>query len=442
MVRFIFIAIQIIFILIVVLFLTSNEFIISFEINDFIYSISSSYFFVFLLLVFILIFLTQSLYFKSKFRFSKFKISQKIKLKEKGYNSFVSGMLALANKDFKKAISESNKISKLLDNNSSLSLLLKSEIYKIDKRHSELNEIYEKMIGHESMKNLGFRGLMEQYLRSQDYHHAFIYAEKLFNSNPNVEKIYDTLVNILIKTNNWQQLLITTEKSLSKKIIEKNVSNINKSIAYYEIAKIKQFSDVEESISCIKKSLKLRQFFPPYVKLYLELLIQNNDFNFAKKYFKKIWSEYPHPELKNITSFLAKELKIKKTDLVKYLISSNQKNYQSQIMLIENLIFENNWDEARKYIQILLDVKPKKEVCLLMAKIEEGESGDIQKVSSWTLRAKNGLENKMWVCFISKKAQKEWSSVSEGGYFNSLEWKQPVMIEQLTNDNKLLNYEN
>ena len=171
-------------------------------------------------------------------------------------------------------------------------------------------------------------------------------------------------------------------------------------------------------------------------------MIQNNDFNFAKKYFKKIWSEYPHPELKNITSFLAKELKIKKTDLVKYLISSNQKNYQSQIMLIENLIFENNWNEARKHIQVLLDVKPKKEVCLLMSKIEEGESGDIQKVSSWTLRAKNGLENKMWVCFISKKVQKEWSSVSEGGHFNSLEWKQPVMIEQLTNDNKLLNYEN
>ena len=30
------------------------------------------------------------------------------------------------------------------------------------------------------MKNLGFRGLMEQYLRSHDYHHAFIYAERSY----------------------------------------------------------------------------------------------------------------------------------------------------------------------------------------------------------------------------------------------------------------------
>ena len=442
MMRFIFITIQIIFILIIVIFLTSNEFVVSFEINDLIYSISSSYFFIFIFLVFIMIFIIQSFYFKSKFRFSKFKISQKFKLKERGYSSFVKGMLALANKDFKKAATESNIAEKYLDNDTSLVLLLKSEIYKIDKKYSELNNIYEEMIKHESTKNLGFRGLMEHYLRSQDYHHAFIYAEKLFSNNPYVEKIYDTLVNILIKTNNWQQLLNISERALSKKIIDKNISNINKSIAYYEISKIKQYSDINESINFIKKSLKLRKFFPPYVRLYLILLIQNSEFNLAKKYFKKMWLENPHPELKDITSFLAKELKIKKSDLVKYIISSNQNNYESQVMLIENYIFENNWEDARKQIQSLLNAKPKKEVCLLMAKIEEGESGDIQKANAWSLRAKSGLEKEIWVCFISKQMQKEWSSISESGHFNSLEWRHPVMLEQLSDKNYFSKYEN
>ena len=441
MIKFIFISLQIILVLITVLFLTINEFIISFQIKDFIYSVSSSYFFIFLFLIFILIFLIQSLYFKSKFRFTKFKISQKIKAKEKGYNSFVNGMLALANKDYKKAINESKNVSKLLNNDTPLSLLLKSEVFKIDKKYTDLSNIYEEMIRHEATKNLGFRGLMEQYLRSQDYHHAFIYAEKLFNNNPYVEKIYDTLVNILIKTNNWQQLLNISERALSKKIIDKNISNINNSIAYYEIVKIKQYNDVDESIILIKKALKLRQFFPPYVKLYLELLIQNNDFNFAKKYFKKIWSENPHLDLKDIIGRLAKELKISNSDLTKYIISSSHKKYESQIILIESFISENNWSEAKKQIRGLLDTNPKKEVCLLMAKIEEGESANIEKINAWTLRAENGLQNNMWVCVFSKKAQKNWTSVSEGGYFNSLEWKRPMMIEQYINNN-LLNYEN
>ena len=442
MFKFIIISIQFIFILLIVLFLISNEFVVAFEINDLIYSISSSYFFIVLLATFIIIFFIQSFYFKIKFRFSKFKISQKLKYKEIGYNSFVSGMLALANKDFKKAIIESNKTSKYLDKNTSLSLLLKSEIYKIEKKYTELNNIYEEMIKYESTKNLGFRGLMEQYLRSQDYHHAFIYAEKLFNSNPNVEKIYDTLISILVKTNNWQQLLDISDKALSKKIIEKNISNSNKSIAFYEIAKIKRYNDINESIDLIKKSLKIRQFFSPYVKLYLELLIQNKNFIFAKKYLKKIWAQNPHPELKGIIGPLADELRLKKLDLVKYVIASNQYNYESQIVLVENLIFEKNWQEARKQIKNLLDTKPKKEVCLLMAKIEEGDSGDIQKINSWSLRSKDGLDSKMWVCLISKQAQKEWSAISDNGHFNSLEWKHPTMLEQYSDSNRLLNYEN
>ena len=62
--------------------------------------------------------------------------------------------------------------------------------------------------------------------------------------------------------------------------------------------------------------------------------------NFAKKFFKKVWSEKPHPEFKSLVDLLAAELKIKKSDLAKYLITSNLNNYESQIMLIENLILE------------------------------------------------------------------------------------------------------
>ena len=87
------------------------------------------------------------------------------------------------------------------------------------------------MIKSEPTMNLGFRGLMEQYLKAQDYHHAFIYGEKLFNNNPYIEKIYDTLVNIIAKTNNWQQLLLLSDKAYSKKIIDKNTYSENKSIA-------------------------------------------------------------------------------------------------------------------------------------------------------------------------------------------------------------------
>ena len=81
-------------------------------------------------------------------------------------------------------------------------------------------------------------------------------------------------------------------------------------------------------------------------------------------------------------------------------------------------------------------------ICLLMAKIEEGDTGDIQKTNSWILRSRNGKENNIWVCMISKKSQLEWSSISTGGCFNSLEWKQPFVISDMQNTNINITYEN
>jgi len=428
--RILSITVQTSIILILVLVVFNNSFIISFEIKDFIYSVSSTYIFIPLLIFFVLIFLLQTFYFKTKFSFSKFIAIKKLQNKEKGYNAFVSGIIALANKDYKRAILESKKISNHLDDNPSLVLLLKSEIFKVEKKYDELSVVYENMSKNKHTENLGYRGMMEQYLRSQDYHHAFIYGERLFNNNPFIEKIYDTLVSIIAKTNNWQQLLIISDRAFSKKIIDKKVYEENKSIGFFEIAKIKQLSEIEESLKYMQKALKFRKNFPPYIKLYINLLIQNKNYNLAKKSIKKAWNEVPHAEYKESMLSLAAHLEIEMSELVKYIAGASYKNEESIILMVEAFVESKKWDDARNQIKDLLDVRPKKEVCLLMAKIEGGDSGDVQKINAWTQRAKDGAANNIWICTISKKSQQTWSSVSEAGYFNSLEWKQPKMLNQ------------
>jgi HemY protein len=375
--------------------------------------------------------LLQTFYFKTKFSFSKFIAIKKLQNKEKGYNAFVSGMIALANKDYKRAILESKKISNHLDDNPSLALLLKSEIFKVEKKYDELSVVYEDMSKNKHTENLGYRGMMEQYLRAQDYHHAFIYGERLFNNNPFIEKIYDTLVSIIAKTNNWQQLLIISDRAFSKKIIDKKVYEENKSIGFFEIAKIKQLSEIEESLKYMQKALKFRKNFPPYIKLYINLLIQNKNYNLAKKSIKKAWNELPHAEYKESILSLAAHLEIEMSELVKYIAGTSYKNEESIILMVEAFVESKKWDDARNQIKDLLDVRPKKEVCLLMAKIEEGDSSDVQKINAWTQRAKDGAANNIWICTISKKSQQTWSSVSEAGYFNSLEWRQPIMLDSL-----------
>jgi len=181
----------------------------------------------------------------------------------------------------------------------------------------------------------------------------------------------------------------------------------------------------------MQKALKLRKNFPPYIKLYINLLIQNKNYNLAKKFIKKAWNELPHVEYKESILSLAAHFEIEMLELVRYIAGASYKSEETIILMVEAFIESKKWDDARNQIKDLLDVRPKKEVCLLMAKIEEGDSGDAQKINAWIQRAKNGVANNIWICTISKKSQQTWSSVSEAGYFNSLEWRQPMMLDSL-----------
>jgi hypothetical protein len=63
-----------------------------------------------------------------------------------------------------------------------------------------------------------------------------------------------------------------------------------------------------------------------------------------------------------------------------------------------------------------------------MSLIELGENNNIVKSNSWKMRGENADLENCWICTISNQPQKEWSSVSNSGYFNSLEWKQIPML--------------
>ena len=422
MLRFLYIFFQFIILLIIASWAIQNSKPVSFLFRDIIVTTSTSVLIIFLLIIIIVSLLLQRFVFFLKQSKQKFKFYRERAIYEKGQNAFVQGMVALANKDFKKAISEAKNANKYLKNKS-LGLLLSSEVLKIEKKFDQLSDVYEAMIKNPDMNLLGLRGLMEQNLRAQDYHHAFIYGEKLFHLNPRIDKLYETLVNIIGKTNNWQKLIYLSDQSFKYKIINKKINAENKSIAFFEIAKIKNKSSRQESINLMEKALKLKENFAPFMGFYIQLLIEDNSLKKAKKILKKAWTAFPHPDLKKQIKVLAKALKVPYYEMVEYVSSNTQDHYETRVLLSESYIQEQNWDKARQQIKSLLEHKPPKEICLLMAKIEEGASGDPQKINAWISRSNLGKLSKIWICHISGISQTQWTSVSKGGYFNTLDWR-------------------
>ena len=68
--------------------------------------------------------------------------------------------------------------------------------FKIEKKYQELSLLHEEMIKNKNTETLGYKGLMEENIYKEDYHHAFIYGE---NKNP--EWLSEELVQVELKDN-------------------------------------------------------------------------------------------------------------------------------------------------------------------------------------------------------------------------------------------------
>ena len=274
---------------------------------------------------------------------------------------------------------------------------------------------------------------MELNLKNQDYHHAFLYGERLFNLNPNIEKLYETLTYIIAKTKNWNQLILVTEKAYRKKIISKETNYENKSIAYYEIANIRSDSNLKEAIKNIIKAIDLKGNFPPFIKLQLELISKSNNISALKKLIKKYWSLSPNLYIRKIITEIIIKNNIGDLVFINKIIKQNIENEESKKMLIFFAIQNKEWEVARRNITGLIGANPTSEICLFMADIELGENNDKQKSDSWIMRAENSINQNMWICKITNQSQEQWSSLSDSGYFNSLELNNLKMIENNLN---------
>ena len=54
-------------------------------------------------------------------------------------------------------------------------------------------------------------------------------------------------------------MILVTKKAFNKKIIDLKIFNENTSIAYYEISKIKMYSEPKEALNLVKRAIKINE---------------------------------------------------------------------------------------------------------------------------------------------------------------------------------------
>ena len=135
--------------------------------------------FAIIFLIFIIL-IIQRLYLYIRHSPKRIKNTLEIRNYKKGISAIVKSFTAMFNNDTKELLIQSDKIESYLKDNP-ISLILKAEAARKAKKFDLAEQHYNKMLLDSNTKTLGLKGLLEQNLKKQDYHHALIYAEEIYN---------------------------------------------------------------------------------------------------------------------------------------------------------------------------------------------------------------------------------------------------------------------
>jgi HemY protein len=172
-------------------------------------------------------------------------------------------------------------------------------------------------------------------------------------------------------------------------------------------------------------ALRLQPEFVPAALVAARVYINRGEARKAMSLLRRIWRATSHPDVATLyASSTPGSSAVERLKRVRELVDLPPANKASALVLSRAAIDAYEWDTAREALDAWL-ASPSQSVCLMMAEIEEGQSGDQGKAREWVNRAVRAPRDPVWTA--DGITADEWEPVSPvTGKLDAFEWKIPT----------------
>ena len=155
------------------------------------------------------------------------------------------------------------------------------------------------------------------------------------------------------------------------------------------------------------------------------LLTRNGDIRRAAKVLEQAWRVEPHPELADAYAQVRPgDSMLDRLKRIRKLAAIRANHPEGAMAVARAAVDARDFAAAREALDGLAKAAPSERVCLLMAEIEERETGDQGKVRSWLTRALAAPRDPTWVA--DGRVFERWLPVSPvSGRVGAFEWTVP-----------------
>jgi len=345
-----------------------------------------------------------------------------------GYRALAQGMVAVAAGDPQEARRYARRADRLLAD-PPLTLLLSAQAAQLDGDDGAAKKFFTAMLERPETEFLGLRGLLNQALREGDRSNALRFASRAMALRPGTRWAVLGRFDLEAREGRWEAARETLAKAAKRRLVPAEQARHHRGVILHELScAALAGGDQRRAIALAAEARALTDDLATPAAHHAQLLLREQRIGRAAKAVERAWRRAPHPELATIYGAIHDgDPPLSRVKSFERLAAQNPTARESYLALAEAALDAQLWGEARRHLKDALATGATPRLCRLMARLEEGEHGELGPVREWLDRAVGATPDPRYVCASCGRESLDWRSLCRHcGAFDALSWRTPA----------------
>jgi len=354
--------------------------------------------------------------------------SRRARRRRAGYRALAQGMVAVAAGDAQEAQRFARRADVLLAD-PPLTLLLSAQAAQLDGDEGAAKRFFAAMLERRETEFLGLRGLLNQAMREGDRGAALRLAERAMALRPRTRWVTLSRFDLETREGHWEAARKTLAQLTRRQLVPRERGLHYRGVINHELSLAAlESGDRSRAIALAAEAQVLAADLAGPAGHHARLLLAERRTGRAAKAVERAWRTAPHPELAQVYRAIHEdEPPLARVKAFERLAAQNPTACESHVTLAEVAIEAQLWGEARHHLEAAIAIDPTARLCLLSARLEEAEHGDLGAMRGWLDRAVGAPPDPRYICASCGAESLEWRSLCPRcDAFDTLSWRTPA----------------
>ncbi len=303
--------------------------------------------------------------------------------------------------------------------------VLDAQAALIEGRHDEARRLFQEMSEDPETRELGLRGLYVEANRLGAHEAARQYAETAAEAAPYLPWAAKATLEHRCHAGHWDDAIRLLDQQKIAHVLERHEAERLKAVLLTAKAEDQLEADPAGARDSALKALKLAKDLVPAAIVAAKAYMREDNLRKASNTLEQVWKIEPHPEIaRAYVRARSGDSAVDRLKKAEKLEALKPNNYESLLAVAEAALDTQDFKKARAKAEAAARIASRERVYLLLADIEEAETGDQGRIRHWMGQALKAPRDPSWVA--DGHVSERWMPISPvTGHLDAFEWKMP-----------------